>query len=379
MAGINLLENHEALSVDFDKKILIAKDLKENKELNFSYDQLVIATGAQPLIPDIKGIDSDNVYSITRPQPVKKLKEKLSDYKTIAVVGGGFIGVEMADQLASYPDLEVKLYHSRDQLLNRVYDRDAGQAIGEEIKRLGAQIHYQERLRDLKTEDNLVKEIITTNRKDPVDALVLALGFRPNTAIFTDKRLEKLRNGAIIIDKYGRTSIPQVWAVGDCASVPHKFLGDVHIPLGTSANKLGRQIAINLFRKEEDYQGDYESLGSSLVKVGQLEFGTTGLTEDQAKELGLDYGLALSKIRNKPGYMPDSSPIDFRIIYEKESFKILGARVFGKEDAVLRLMSFTTAIHAGLTTKQLAYYDFAYSPPFNSTWDAVNIAASLAK
>ena len=212
-----------------------------------------------------------------------------------------------------------------------------------------------------------------------MDALILAIGFNPNTSIFDDERLEKLKNGAIVIDKYGRTSIPDVWSVGDCATVPHKFLDNPYIPLATSANKIGRQIGINLSREEKDLFGAYESIGSSSVKIGSLEFAITGLTEEQAEELGYDYDIAESQISNKPPYMNNSSKIDFRLIYEKETFKLLGARVFGKRDAVLRLLPFTTAIHAGITTKDLAYYDYAYSPPFALTWEAVNTASSIAK
>ena len=285
----------------------------------------------------------------------------------------------MAEQLSKYDHLNISLYHSRDQLLNKVYDNNAGQAVANELKNLGVNIHFSERLKDLIVEDGKVKEIITTNRQDKIDALILATGFRPNTGIFTDERLEKLKNGAIIIDKYGRTSIEDVWSVGDCATVPHKFLKDAHIPLATSANKIGRQIGINLSREEKDYFSAYESISSSSVKVGKMEFATSGLTEDQAKDLGYDYSVAESQVRNKPSYMPESSKIDFKIIYENKSYKILGARVFGERDAVLRLLPFTTAIHAGLTTKDLAYYDYAYSPPFALTWEAVNTAASIAK
>lgn len=345
----------------------------------FSYDQLVIATGATAFVPDMEGIDADNVYTITKPYIVKELKDKIGKYKDIAIVGGGFIGVETAEQLSKYEDLNINLYHSKDQLINNVYDPKAGEAIEEELKNLNINIHFSQRLEDVKAENGLVKEIITSSRKDEVDALILAIGFKPNTDLFKDNNLKKLKNGAIIIDKYGRTSIEDVWSVGDCASVPHKFLKDAYIPLATSASKMGRQIGINLSKDKENLFGPYESIGSSSLKVGDLEFGVTGLTEDQAKNLGYDYGIAQSKILNKPGYMPDSSKIDFRIIYEKESFKLLGARVFGKNDAVLRLLPFTTAIHADLTTKDLAYYDYAYSPPFSLTWEPVNTAASIAK
>ena len=377
--GINLLQRHRVTEVDFDKKKALARDLDKDEEKTFEYDQLVIATGATAFIPDIPGIDSDNVYSITKPYIVKDLKKNLDKYTNIAVVGGGFIGVEVAEQLAKQKDLNINVYHSRDQLLNKVYDKKAGERAAKELEELGINLHFSERLEDLVYQDGKVKEILTSNRKDPVDALILAIGFNPNTSIFGDERLEKLKNGAIVIDKYGRTSIPDVWSVGDCATVPHKFLDNPYIPLATSANKIGRQIGINLSREEKDLFGAYESIGSSSVKIGSLEFAITGLTEEQAEELGYDYDIAESQISNKPPYMNNSSKIDFRLIYEKETFKLLGARVFGKRDAVLRLLPFTTAIHAGITTKDLAYYDYAYSPPFALTWEAVNTASSIAK
>lgn len=377
--NINLLQRHKVLSADFNIKQVLARDLDKDEEKVFDYDKLVIATGALAFTPDIMGIDSKNVFSITKPYIVKELKSNLDKYKNIAIVGGGFIGVEVAEQLSKYSHLNINLYHSHDQLLNKVYDSKAGEAVENELKNLGVSIHFSERLKDLIAKDGQVKEIITTNRQDKVDALILAIGFAPNTGIFTDKNLKKLKNGAIIIDKYGRTSIEDVWSVGDCASVPHKFLKDAYIPLATSANKIGRQIGINISKDKKDLFGPYESIGSSSVKVGSMEFATTGLTDLQAKDLGYDYGIAESEILNKPSYMPDSSKVYFRIVYENKSYRILGARVFGKRDAVLRLLPFTTAIHANLTTEDLAYYDYAYSPPFALTWEAVNTAASVAK
>lgn len=380
--NINLLQKHKVNFVDFDKKQVYVKDLAaldKEREKVFDYDKLVIATGATSFIPDIEGIDSNNVYTITKPYIVKDLKNNLSKYKNIAIVGGGFIGVEIAEQLSKYKDLNINLYHSRDQLLNSVYDDKASEAIKNELKRLGVNIHFSERLKDVIAKDSKVKEIITTNSKDEVDALILAVGFKPNTNIFIDENLDKLKNGAIIIDKYGRTSIKDVWSVGDCASVPHKFLKDAYIPLATSANKIGKEIGINLSKDEDELFAPYESLGSSSVKIGDFEFGTTGLTESQAKDLGYDYSVVESEVLNKPPYMPESHKIHFRIIYEKNNYKILGARVYGKKDAVLRLLPFTTAIHAGLTTNDLSYYDYAYSPPFSLTWEAVNTASSVAK
>lgn len=385
-AGIDLLQNHRVVGLDFDNKQATAKDLNTGGEKYFTYDRLMIATGARPFLPDIEGINpnlaggqAENVYTLTKPYMAKKLKENLKDYKNIAIVGGGFIGLETAEQLAKYGDLNISLYHSRDQLLNGVYDREAGDVIKEEVERLGVKVYFKERLQDIVVKGGRVKEIITTNRRDQVDCLIMATGFRPNTEIFGDERLAKLKNGAIIIDRYGRTSIDDVWSTGDCATVAHKFLGNTYIPLATSANKIGRQIGINIVGSEENLFTAYESLGSNSIKVGQWEFASTGLTEDQAQALGYGYGVARSEIFNRPPYMGQAEKIYFKIIYEKSTYKILGARVYGKRDAVLRLLPFTTAIHGGLTTRDLAYYDYAYSPPFSLTWEPVNTAASVAK
>lgn len=377
--GIQVLQRHRVDSVDFDKRLVQATDLVEDTKKTFSYDQLVIATGAQPIQPKISGVDSNHVYSITKPYVANILKEKIYDYENIAIIGGGFIGVEMAEQLSKYLHLNISLFHSRDRLLNRVYDREASKVIEEELKVHRVKIYLNERLRAIESRNGAAHRIVTDQHKILVDAVILATGFRPNTGLFEDPRLDKLDNGAIVIDDYGRTSIKGVWAVGDCATVPHKFLQKAYIPLATSANKIGRQIGTNICRKEADFIPPYQSLSSSSLQVGDLEFATTGLTEDQARDLGYDYEITMTEINNKPGYMPNSRKINFLIIYEKESFKILGARTFGPRDAVLRILPLTTAIHAGITTKDLAYYDFPYSPPFSLTWEAINTAANSAK
>ena len=378
-ANIEVLQKHKVYSVDFHNKQVFFKDLENNEEKTLNYDKLVISTGAVPFSPDMEGIDSKNVYTMTKPYIVKSFKKNMDKYKNIAIIGGGFIGVEVAEQLAKHKDLNVNLYHSKDQLLDKVYDEKAGLAIENELRKHGVTIHFNERLKDLVVENGQVSEIITSNRQDKIDALILGIGFRPNTDIFTDEALKKLKNGAIIIDKYGRTSIEDVWSVGDCATVPHKFLKDAYIPLGTSANKIGKEIGINLSKDSGELFAAYESIGSSSLKVGDLEFGVTGITESQAKDLGYDYGIAESEILNKPPYMPESTKVNFRIIYENGTYKILGARTFGERDAVLRLLPFTTAIQADLTTKDLEYYDYAYSPPFALAWEAVNTAASRSK
>ncbi|MDO5725328.1 MAG: CoA-disulfide reductase [Tissierellia bacterium] len=375
--GINILSSHEAIDIDFDKKKVLVKSCVEEKEFELEYDRLMIATGGHPFVPKIEGIDAENVFTMTKPYDGKNFKDKLKDYDNIAVIGGGFIGVEIAEQLSERLGKNVRLYHSRDSLLNRVFDKDMAKGIEEELKRVGVEIIYNERLKDVVTEAGKVTEIITENRQDKVDAVILSVGFRPSTDFITDERLKKLKNGAIVVDNFGKTSIEDVFSAGDCATVPHKFLGNVNIPLATSANKMGKLIGINLVNTDGNLRGDYESVGSSVIKVGELEFASAGLTEDMARNLEIDYKVTTAEIYNHTPYMPNANKIKYKMLYKASDKTFIGAQIYGKNEAVLRILPFIVAIQEELSADELNYYDFPYAPPFALAWEGVNTAAGI--
>ena len=376
--GIQLHLKHEVVDVDFDKKLVTAKDLKVDKTSDFNYDKLMIATGATPIIPPIKGIESENVYTITKLYDVNRLKDNLENYKKIVIIGGGFIGVEVAEQLA-HLNKEIHIVEAMDDIMAGPFDQAYSKEIQKALEEIDVKVHTSEMAQEFITEENHVIAVQTSNQKIEADAVIVSVGFRPNTSIFKDK-LEMLGNGAIITNEYGQTSIKDVFSAGDCASIKHRFSGDQYIPLATYANKMGRIIGTNIATDNQDDWIKFNgALGSSLIKVGNYEAGSTGLTEKNAKDLGLNIKTTTIFANNHSNYYPNQEKIMIKLVYDAKNFVLYGAQVFGKSEAALRLHALTTAIYAGLTTKEIGFIDYAYAPPFASTWEAINIAANTAK
>lgn len=377
-SGINLMLKHEVLEINFKDKKILVKNLENGITFEKSYDKLMISSGAVPIIPNINGINSDNFYTITKLSNVEKLKKNLPNYEKIVIVGAGFIGIEVAEQLA-HLGKKITLIQGADKIINGPFDPEFSDQIQKALEEKGIKIVLNEKFENLITENNAIKKVITTNDKFDADAVILAIGFKPNTSFIKDENLAKLPNGAIIIDKFGRTSIKDVFAAGDCATVPHKIIGDIYLPLATSANKLGRLIGTNIVSDEKNYDEFIGTLGSCSIKVGDFEAGSTGLTEKLAIEKGFNIKTTIVNTNNHTNYWPGQSKITIKLVYDANTKVILGAQVFGKSDAILRMTGLTTAIYAGLKTSELGFIDFAYSPPFASTWEAINVAANAAK
>lgn len=377
-SGIIILTQHEAKQVNFDKKEITLKDLTSQKTSLLPYDRLMIATGATPIIPPLKGVDSKNVYVITRLEEVKRLRTALPNYQNIGIIGGGFIGIEVAEQLAQLGK-RVTLIEATDQLINRPFDKEFSEKIAHALEEIKVDIKLNTMINTLQAENSRVTHLKSDKENIAVDAVILAIGFRPHTNFIDDPRLKKLKNGAIIINEYGETSIPDVFSAGDCATIPHKFLGDIYLPLATGANKMGRIIGSNIAHHIKTTVKFIGSLGSSAIKVGHYEAGSTGLTEREAKELGLSYNTTTIKTSTHPHYYPNPTPLHIKLVYNKKTKVLLGAQIFGEKAAVLRMTGLTTAIYAELTTDEIGFIDYAYAPPFAHTWEALNIAANTAK
>lgn len=377
-SGINLLLQHEVVSVDFANKTVHIHNLKDDVKLEKKYDRLMIATGATPIMPEVAGIRAENVYAFTKLAYVDKLKANLDNYKSIVVVGGGFIGIEVAEQLA-HLGKEVHLIQKDNHLINGPFDPEFSDMIKDALLAKGIHIHTGETFESFEGTDAQITGVKTDKQTIVADAVVMSIGFRPNTGVFTDENLKKLPNGAILIDKYGRTSIEDVFSAGDCATVPHRQLGDVWLPLATSANKLGRLIGTNIVVDADRFEGYIGTLGSSAIKAGDYEAGSTGLTEKAAAALGINFKTTTVQTNNHTDYWPGQTKITIKLVYVADTKVLIGAQVFGLSDAVLRMTGLTTAIHAGLTTDEIGFIDYSYAPPFGSTWEALNVAANTAK
>ena len=375
--GINLFTNHEVLEVDFDNKKLRVKDLIQNMIIEESYDKLMIASGASSIIPPIKGIDSENVLTLKSMDDGNKLRALMENenLKRVTVIGAGFIGVE-AVEAAKKRGKEVTVVQLQDRILAEVFDEEITNLLEEEIRKHDVNLLLDETVIEITTAGKATN-IKTNKREFETDIVIVATGFRPNTAFVKNEKLEMLKNGAIVVDKYGRTSIEDVYAAGDCATINSVITNKpVYVPLATGANKLGRIVGENLAGANNEFQG---SLASSCIKVMDMEAARTGLSEKEVKALGFDYKTKFITDMNHTSYYPGQTKIYVKLIYDAHTKVIYGGQVAGYKDAVQRCNVIATCIFAKMTTAQLGMLDLSYAPPFSRTWDVLNVAGNVSK
>ena len=376
-SGIDLNILHEVINVDTDNKKVKVKNLKTGEVFEDSYDKLMIATGASSIIPSIKNVNLENVSTLKSMEDGIKVKELLNkeENKNIVIIGAGFIGLEVVEA-AKKLNKNVTILQSGDRILNNVFDKEITDVLEEEIRNHNVDL----RLNELAIEfigENKIEKVITNKGEIEADVVIIATGVRPNTDFIKNTSINMLDNGAIIVDEFGRTSVEDIYSAGDCATIKNIVSGkDTYVPLATGANKLGRIVGENLAGANNSFQG---SLGSSCLKVMDMEAGCTGLTENQAKELGLNYKVKFISDFNQTNYYPGRDKIYVKLVYDADTKIILGGQVAGFKDAVQRTNVIATAIFAKLTTNQLGMLDLCYAPPFARTWDVLNVAGNVSK
>lgn len=376
-SGITVNIEHEVLNVDTDNKCITVKNLLTGETFTDTYDKLMIATGASAIIPPIKNVDLKHVYTLKSMEDGEALKHAMQNeaLKRVAIVGAGFIGLEVVEAAKQYGK-EVHVFQLNDRVLVDTFDKEITDLLEEELRTHDVHLHLSQTVTEL-VGDQAVTQIKTNDETFDVDIVVLTAGVRPNTSFLKDTKIEMLRNGALVIDHEGRTSIEDIYAAGDCASINHILKSEpAYIPLATVANKMGRIIGENLAGAHHTFNG---SLASACLKVMNLEAGRTGLSEQEAINLGINYKTVFITDMNQTSYYPGQSKINVKLIYNADTKVILGGQIVGRKDAVQRVNVLATAIFAGLTTDQLAMLDLCYAPPFARTWDVLNIAGSVAK
>jgi len=376
-SGVEVKVLHEVTTIDFNNKKVKVKNLKENKEFEDYYDKLMIATGASSIIPPIKNVNLKNVYTLKSLEDGENLKNLIRDDKNkkVAIIGAGFIGLE-AVEAAKHYGKEVSIFQLDDRILKDVFDKEITDLLEEELKNQGVNLYLKESVTELIGEEYVTK-VRTPNREIEADIVIIATGVRPNTGFIKESGIKMLSNGAIVVDEYGKTSIEDVYAAGDCATINQVVTGEnSYVPLATGANKLGRIVGENLGGENIAFQG---SLSSSCLKVMNMEAGRTGITEEKAKALGLDYKTAFITDMNQTDYYPGQNKIYVKLIYDAKTKVILGGQVAGYKDAVQRVNVLAACIFGKFTTKQLGMLDLCYSPPFARTWDVLNVAGNVCK
>ncbi|QJA07963.1 CoA-disulfide reductase [Romboutsia sp. CE17] len=375
--GIDLNIFKEVIAVNTDDKKIRVKDVKSGEIYEDSYDKLMIATGARSIIPPIKNVKLENVSTLKTMEDGIKVKEILSkdEIKNVVIIGAGFIGLE-AVEAAKKLGKNVTVIQSSDRVLNAVFDKEITDVLEEEIKSHNVELRLEELALEFVGETK-VEKVITNKGEVDADLVIIATGVKPNTEFLKDTSIEMLGNGAIIVDEYGKTSVEDIYSAGDCATIKNIVTGEnMFVPLATGANKLGRIVGENLAGANNAFQG---SLASSCIKVMNMEAAATGLTEEKAKKLGLNYKAKFISDFNQTNYYPGRNKIYVKLIYDADTKVILGGQVAGFKDSVQRANVLAAAIFGKMTTNQLGMLDLCYAPPFARTWDVLNVAGNVSK
>lgn len=364
----------EALEIDRDKKIVKAFDIQNKEEIIFNYDKLVIATGADSIKPPIEGIDLEGVYYMRTPDDAIAVREvvETNNVKRAVVVGGGFIGLEVAENLHEM-GVKTTLVEAMDHIMPG-FDDEVSSYVENELIENGIMVLTGERLTSIEG-DEKVSKVRTDKRAMKADMIVMSVGIRANSNIAETCGLELEANKTIKVNEYMQTNDENIYAVGDCVTVKNILSGKpAWSPMGSSANKEGRCLAKTLAGKKTEFNG---VLGTGIVKLLNLNAARTGLTEKEALNLGYNVESVLVPIDDKAHYYPDSKMIIIKLISDKDNKKVLGAQVFGEGNVDKHIDVISTAITFNATINDLQNLDLAYAPPFSTAIHPVGHAANV--
>ncbi|WP_017725973.1 FAD-dependent oxidoreductase [Halalkalibacterium ligniniphilum] len=359
--GIDARINHEVTAVDLEKKQV------RGKEFEISYDKLLIATGASPVVPDWDGLSLDGIHTIKTIPDTQALLDDLTDEtKNIVIVGGGYVGLEMAENFVELGK-QVTIIQRGSQLAN-IFDEDMAELIHDEAKKHGVSLLFGEAVQGFEGTSR-VKGVKTDNQTIPADLVVLAIGVKPNTDFLQGLGFHFHSNGALLVNPYMETNIPNVYAAGDCATQYHRIKQrDDYVPLGTHANKQGRIAGMNMVGKPRTFKG---IVGTSILKFFDLTLGRTGLSAREAESLGFPYATTKREVKHIAGYYPGTKPLTIKLIYHKEKNTLLGAQVIGEDGVDKRTDVLATALFQEMTLEELEDLDLSYAPPYNGVWDPI--------
>lgn len=375
--GIPTVTHHEVTKIDRENKTVTVVNLDTQETSVHAYDKLVIATGAYPIVPNIPGVDADGVYYLRTVEDGIRLKSvvKAEGKKKAAIVGGGFIGLEVAEEM-SLCGIEVHVYELMPRLLPFL-DESFSEIVKETLTKNGVHVHTGVGVEAILTEDGRVNGVKASDGEElPVDFVLMSIGVLPASGLAKDAGLELGIKGTIVVDDEMRTSDPSIWACGDCVQMKNRITGQaVHVPLGTTANKQGRIAGENVAGGHETFKG---VLGSSVTKVFDLYIATTGLSEQQASQAGYEVATSIVTKGDRASYYPGSRDNKICLVLDKKSGRLLGAQGVGSETIAGRINVFATAITCGMTVPEINELDLVYAPPVAPVYDPILIAASQA-
>jgi NADPH-dependent 2,4-dienoyl-CoA reductase/sulfur reductase-like enzyme len=371
---IDVHTRHEVLSIDLERREITVRDLDAGRERREPFDQLVIATGAVPRRPALPNADAQGIFGIQTVTDGKALRDHIVEHHhtRAVVVGGGYIGLEMAEAMKRR-DMAVTILESGPQVMPTL-DPDMGSAVADAVRALGCDVQTSTRVEAFETDaDGHVQAVVAGGQTFPADLVVLGLGVRPDATLADNAGITIGITGGIATDRRMATSEDGIWAAGDCVETYHRVARKpVTVALGTHANKQGRAIGVNATGGYLTFPG---VIGTAVTKVCDLEVARTGLTESEARDAAFEFETATIESTTRASYYPGSSPITVKVVAERSSGRLIGAQIIGKEGAAKRVDVMAAAIWNEMTAEEFTSLDLGYAPPFSPVWDPTLVAA----
>ena len=372
---VSMKVHHEVTALHPDRKTVSVTNLETGETFEESYDKLLLSPGARPTQPRLPGVGLDKLFTLRTVEDTLRIKDHITQHhpKSAVLAGGGFIGLELAENLRAL-GLEVTIVQRPRQLMNP-FDADMAALLHAEMRRNGVRLALGHTVEGFVEKDGGVDVLLKDEAPLHADMVVLAIGVTPDTALAREAGLALGIKGSIVVNDRMETSVPDIYAVGDAVQVKHSVTGqDALISLAGPANRQGRIAADNICGGDSRYRG---SQGSSVIKVFNLTAAITGVNETNAKKAGLNVDTVLLSPMSPAGYYPGGRVMTMKVVFEQETYRLLGAQIVGYEGVDKRIDVLATAIHAGMKATELKDLDLAYAPPYSSAKDPVNMAGFM--
>ena len=372
---VTMKVRHEVTAIHSERKAVSVKNLETGELFEESYDKLLLSPGAKPTQPRLPGLGSEKIFTLRTVEDTFRIKEYIQEKqpKSAVLAGGGFISLELAENLREL-GMDVTIVQRPKQLMNP-FDADMAAFIHGEMRKHGVRLALGHTVEGFEEKDSGVDVLLKDEAPLHADMVVLAIGVSPDTGLAKDAGLELGIKGSILVNDRMETSVPDIYAVGDAVQVKHFVTGqDALIALAGPANKQGRIAADNICGGDSRYSG---SQGSSVVKVFDLTAAATGVNETNAGKAGLSVDSVVLSPMSHAGYYPGGKVMTMKVVFEKETYRLLGAQIVGYAGVDKRIDVLATAIRAGLKATQLKELELAYAPPYSSAKDPVNMAGFM--
>ncbi len=374
--GIQALIRHEVLEIDPVRQTVRVRDLEDGREFVDHWDELVLTTGGQPTRPPLPGLDLPGVFALRSVEEALAIKAWLAEQRprTGVIIGGGYIGLEMAEALAAH-GVTLTLVERLPQVLPS-FDPDFATQVADELRRQQVDLRVGQPVQGI-VGDERVRGVVVDGATIPAEIVILAAGVRPSAALAQAAGIALGPTGAVAVDDRQRTNLPHVWAAGDVAEALHRVTGKpAWIPLGTTANKQGRVAGENLAGGDARFGG---IAGTTVVKVFDLEAAISGLSLARAQAEGFNATAVSATASSRAHYMPGHQPITVSLVFDQTTRRLLGGQLVGREGVAKRIDTVAAALQAGWTVDEFAELDLSYAPPFAPVWDPLLVAANLAR